>query len=74
MGHVWQGFAETQLQEWLDAAGLESFRYTALPPAPDAKGPTLFAASARAAGRTGTATQTVTTPTEELSHGHRSHQ
>jgi ArsR family transcriptional regulator len=80
MGHVWQGFGEEQLREWFDAAGFTGYRYVPLPPAADARGPTLFAATAGAAGaagrtdgRTGTHTQTVRTPTEELSHGDRSH-
>jgi ubiquinone/menaquinone biosynthesis C-methylase UbiE len=47
MGHVWQGFASGTLAEWMEAAGLENFRYNPLPPDPDAKGPTLFAATGR---------------------------
>ena len=46
MGHVWQGFPETQLQGWLAAAGLGSPRYQALPPDATSKGPTLFVATA----------------------------
>ncbi len=47
MGHVWQGFDRSTLGAWMEAAGLENFRYTALPPDPDAKGPVLFAASGK---------------------------
>lgn len=48
MGHVWQGFAPGQVEEWAAGAGLEGFRYLTLPADPDAKGPALFAATARA--------------------------
>jgi hypothetical protein len=47
MGHLWQGFDRTTLGAWMEAAGLESFRYNELPADPDAKGPTLFAASGK---------------------------
>ncbi|MGH7717404.1 MAG: ArsR/SmtB family transcription factor [Gemmatimonadaceae bacterium] len=47
MGHVWQGFAEQQLEEWLHAAGFQRVSYRPLPADPRAKGPNLFAASAR---------------------------
>ena len=49
MGHVWLGFEERQLARWLEAAGFEELRTAALPPDPEAKGPTLFAATARRA-------------------------
>lgn len=49
MGHVWQGFGEREIGEWLAAAGFESTRYQILPADPVARGPTLFAASARRA-------------------------
>jgi ArsR family transcriptional regulator len=49
MGHVWQGFDSATLGEWMHAAGLDNFRYNPLPPDPDAKGPTLFAATGRRA-------------------------
>src|SRR4051812_4811786 len=56
MGHLWQGFASATLGEWMRESGLEGVRYNPLPPDPDAKGPTLFAAtgkrSAAAASRT----------------------
>ncbi len=46
MGHLWQGFASNTLEDWMNAAGLQAFRYTPLPPDTGAKGPLLFAASA----------------------------
>ncbi|HEX8829618.1 MAG TPA: metalloregulator ArsR/SmtB family transcription factor [Longimicrobium sp.] len=50
MGHVWQGFGAEQMERWLCAAGFAPPRYVPLPPDPAAKGPTLFAASARKPG------------------------
>lgn len=47
LGHVWQGFDGEQVKEWLSDAGLVSPRYRALPADPEAKGPTLFVASAK---------------------------
>ena len=47
MGHLWQGFDSGTLGGWVEAAGLENFRYRPLPPDPDAKGPLLFAATAK---------------------------
>lgn len=47
MGHVWLGFEPAQIDDWLQAAGCEAIRHQPLPPAPQAKGPTLFVASAR---------------------------
>jgi ubiquinone/menaquinone biosynthesis C-methylase UbiE len=47
MGHVWQGFEAERLEGWMAEAGLGAVRYVPLPPDPAAKGPTLFAASAR---------------------------
>lgn len=44
MGHVWLGFGAEQLQQWAQEAGFGRVRHHALPPAPQAKGPTLFAA------------------------------
>jgi SAM-dependent methyltransferase len=48
MGHVWLGFGRDQLGEWVREAGMERFRYTPLPADAEAKGPALFAATARA--------------------------
>jgi hypothetical protein len=47
MGHVWQGFEAERMQRWMEEAGLTGYRYVPLPPDPAAKGPTLFAASAK---------------------------
>ena len=47
MGHVWQGFPLEQVEGWLADAGLTGIRTTRLPSDPQAKGPTLFAATAR---------------------------
>jgi ArsR family transcriptional regulator len=46
MGHVWLGFADDQMSRFLTHAGFSGIRINALPPASEAKGPTLFAASA----------------------------
>ncbi len=47
MGHVWLGFGETQLAEWLAEAGFGALRYTPLPVDAAARGPQLVAATAR---------------------------
>ena len=47
MGHVWLGFSDEQLSRLLTQAGFAGVRSNPLPPAPEAKGPTLFAAAAR---------------------------
>lgn len=47
MGHTWRGFAEPKVREWLTQAGFTDVRYTPLPPDETARGPALFAASAR---------------------------
>ena len=49
MGHVWLGFGRAQMEGWLRDAGFDGVRVTPLPPAPQAQGPALFAASARRA-------------------------
>jgi ubiquinone/menaquinone biosynthesis C-methylase UbiE/DNA-binding transcriptional ArsR family regulator len=46
-GHVWLGFSENQINEYLEVAGFGPGRLQMLPPAPEAKGPNLFAVSAR---------------------------
>jgi SAM-dependent methyltransferase len=48
MGHQWLGFSEAELRGWLEAAGYESPRFVMLAPDPKAKGPPLFAMTARA--------------------------
>lgn len=47
MGHVWQGFGAEEMTRWAEDAGLRALRYRPLPADPAARGPTLFAASAR---------------------------
>lgn len=47
MGHLWLGFPEKAVTEWMENAKLGSVRYVQLPADPDAKGPALFAATAR---------------------------
>jgi ArsR family transcriptional regulator len=47
MGHVWLGFGEGELRASLGEAGFEHVRYIPLPPDPAAKGPNLFAGTAR---------------------------
>jgi hypothetical protein len=50
-GHVWLGFSEDEINEYLEAAGFGAGRFQALPPAPEAKGPNLFAVSANLRSR-----------------------
>jgi ubiquinone/menaquinone biosynthesis C-methylase UbiE len=47
LGHLWQGFTEAQLRGWLEAAGFAVVRWHPLTPDAEARGPMLFAASAR---------------------------
>ncbi|MCU1678181.1 MAG: Methyltransferase type 11 [Frankiales bacterium] len=47
MWHLWLGFDREQLDDWLAAAGLTATRFTDVPVDPHAKGPKLFAATAR---------------------------
>jgi ArsR family transcriptional regulator len=47
MGHVWQGFSPAQMTAWLEQAGFAGGRYQPLPVDPQAKGPTLFAATGK---------------------------
>jgi len=51
LGHVWQGFDEAQVIEWLTGTGFDGCRYRPLPADPAAKGPSLFAATARKKSR-----------------------
>lgn len=50
MGHEWLGFEPAELHTWLADAGFEQARVQALPPAPQVKGPALFAATAKRSG------------------------
>ena len=45
MGHVWLGFSEDHMRRLLAQAGFDKVRIHTLPPAADAKGPALFAAT-----------------------------
>jgi SAM-dependent methyltransferase len=47
LGHQWLGFGDDQIAEWLEAAGFTDVRVLRLPAAPEARGPALFAATAR---------------------------
>jgi ubiquinone/menaquinone biosynthesis C-methylase UbiE len=47
MGHVWLGFDRGQIAGWIEQAGFARVHLRALPPAPQATGPALFAATAR---------------------------
>jgi ArsR family transcriptional regulator len=51
MGHVWQGFSETQVTEWMTAVGFEAVRVRTLPMDAHAKGPEMFVATGRAGNR-----------------------
>jgi ArsR family transcriptional regulator len=46
MGHMWLGFSEEAINGFLEGAGFGHARFQVLPPAPEAKGPNLFAVSA----------------------------
>lgn len=48
MGHVWAGFSPERVEAWLTDAGFRAVRIADLPPDPEARGPLLFLASARA--------------------------
>ncbi|MGH7331652.1 MAG: ArsR/SmtB family transcription factor [Candidatus Rokuibacteriota bacterium] len=47
MGHLWQGFSAHQIGGWLEEVGFKRCRYRLLPTDPRARGPGLFAATAR---------------------------
>lgn len=51
MGHVWLGFDDHTLHDWLHAAGFVHPRYVPLPVDPDASGPALFSCTAVAMPR-----------------------
>lgn len=46
MGHLWLGFSQDLIEGYLKDAGFDQARFVMLPPAPEAKGPNLFAVSA----------------------------
>ena len=45
MGHIWQGFDEAQMRDWLSNAGFSAIRVHALPVDETSRGPALFVAS-----------------------------
>lgn len=45
MGHVWLGFSEAQVTDWLKGAGFSRVRVVALPRDPGARAPALFVAT-----------------------------
>jgi len=45
MGHVWPGFEELQMAQWITDAGFRHVHARPLPPDPEAGGPLLFIAS-----------------------------
>ncbi len=47
MGHRHLGFSRSRISELFDSAGFESSRYAELPGEPEARGPSLFVATAR---------------------------
>jgi len=55
MGHVWLGFSEAQIARYLSSSGFDGCRVRPLPPDSDARGPSLFAATARKAAGTASA-------------------
>jgi hypothetical protein len=50
MGHVWLGFPESSMMRRVEQAGFERVRHNLLPMERNAKGPALFAMTARTAG------------------------
>jgi len=46
MGHVWPGFEEVQVRDWLIDVGFGGVRTRPIPPDPEASGPLLFMAGA----------------------------
>lgn len=47
MGHVWPGFSEEQIRDWLEDAGFRDVVYRPLPPSVEASGPLMFLATAK---------------------------
>ncbi len=50
MGHLWLGFSQETIVEWLSACGWEEVQYQPIPPDPEAKGPGVFVATATGRG------------------------
>ncbi len=51
MGHIWLGFSSEQIMRYLSSTGFAAGGFHPLPVDPDAKGPTLFVATARRQAR-----------------------
>ena len=51
MGHVWQGFSESQIRDWMGQAGFVGVRVHAVGVDEKAKGPSLFVATGRTDSR-----------------------
>ncbi len=47
LGHIWLGFREEQISRWLTNTGWRQPRWFSIPIDPDAKGPSLFLATAK---------------------------
>jgi ArsR family transcriptional regulator len=62
MGHVWPGFEQDQMKQWMEEAGFEAVHARPLPPDPEARGPLLFVATGTRAHAPGAEIQTPTTP------------
>ncbi len=67
MGHLWLGFDRDQLTEWFTAAGLTEPRFADVPVDPQAKGPKLFAATARRLDTSASNTSAPDTPAPDTS-------
>ena len=46
MGHLWPGFSEDEMCDWVSGAGLEAYRHVPLTPDPNASGPLLYVGTA----------------------------
>jgi ArsR family transcriptional regulator len=50
LGHMWLGFSQSQIADWMACAGWKLERFVALPLEPDVKGTPLFVATAVRSG------------------------
>jgi ArsR family transcriptional regulator len=62
MGHVWLGFDRPSIERVAEAAGFDAVRFVALPVAPDATGPALFAFTGERAVRATSASRHARSP------------
>ncbi len=51
MGHVWLGFEQREIEQWLESAGCRLVRWASLPVEAEARGPSLFLAIASPTGK-----------------------